>query len=106
MEIDIQPILTNDSLVVLPLAKADFKALYKVASDPKIWEQHPNKDRWKEHVFKIFFDGAIESKGAFKIIDKSSRKILGSTRFYNYDDKQNSIFMGYTFYATSCWEKE
>lgn len=105
MKIDIQPVLANDNMIISPLKKADFEALYAVASDPKIWEQHPNKDRWKEEVFRGFFDGAIESKGAFKITDKLSGEVLGSTRLYNYNDKENSIFMGYTFYARACWGK-
>jgi hypothetical protein len=37
----------------------------------KVWEQHPNKDRYQREVFENFFKGAIESKGAFKIVEKS-----------------------------------
>lgn len=52
-------------VLLLPLEETDFDNLYEVASDKKIWEQHPCKDRWKREVFKIFFDEAILSKGAF-----------------------------------------
>lgn len=103
MDINIQPILENDSVLLYPLQGADFDALYHVASDPKIWEQHPNKDRWKKDVFSTFFEGAMQSKGAFKILDKTTGNILGSTRFYDYNENEKSIFIGYTFYATSCW---
>jgi RimJ/RimL family protein N-acetyltransferase len=105
MHINIQPTLENDKVVLCPLLEQDFEALYEVASDPEIWEQHPNKDRWKREVFKTFFEGAIKSKGAFKIMDKTNGKILGSTRFYDYNEAQNSILIGYTFYATPCWGK-
>ena len=37
-----------------------------MASDPKVWEQHPNKDRYKREVFENFSTGAMESKGAFQ----------------------------------------
>jgi pyridoxal phosphate enzyme (YggS family) len=87
------------------LMESDFEALYAVASDPAIWEQHPNKGRWKKEVFREFFDGAIQSKGAFKIVDKATGNILGSTRFYEYNEADNSLFVGYTFFATSCWGK-
>lgn len=105
MDFTIQPILENEQIILLPLLQEDFEDLYSVAADPKIWEQHPNKDRWKKEVFKTFFEGALESIGAFKIINKSDQKIIGSTRFYDYDQMDNSILIGYTFYATKYWGK-
>lgn len=103
MKFNIQPKLENDRVILYPLRENDFEGLYNVASDPKIWEQHPNKDRWKKEVFKTFFEGAMQSEGAFKIVDKPTGNAIGSTRYYDYNNKDNSIFIGYTFYATSCW---
>ena len=100
-----QPILENDKVILYPLEEKDFEALYTAASDPEIWRQHPNQDRWKREVFQVFFDGAMQSKGAFKIVDKATGNIIGSTRIYNYNEQDNSLFIGYTFYATSCWGK-
>ena len=105
MNFSIQPILENEQLILFPLQESDFEDLYQVASDPKIWEQHPNKDRWKKEVFRNFFDGAMQSKGAFRIVDKTSGKTIGSTRYYEYNEQENCILIGYTFYATSCWGK-
>lgn len=105
MAFNIQPVLENDKVILYPLQETDFDALYTVASDPKIWEQHPNKDRWKKDVFKVFFDGAMQSKGAFKIVEKATGKIAGSTRFYDYNEQEHSIMIGYTFYATEYWGK-
>jgi len=103
MAFDIQPVLENERAILYPLREEDFDELYAVASDPKIWEQHPNKERWKEDVFRTFFDGAMQSKGAFKIVDKATGRIVGSTRFYEYNEAENSIFIGYTFYARAYW---
>lgn len=103
--ISIQRSLENDQVILFPLQEDDFESLYAVASDPEAWAQHPNKDRWKKEVFEIFFKGAMESKGAFKIVDKVSRSVIGSTRFYDYNAVADSIFIGYTFYARSCWGK-
>jgi RimJ/RimL family protein N-acetyltransferase len=100
---NIQPVLETEKVALYPLQQADFEPLYSVASDPEIWAQHPNKDRWKKDVFQNFFEGAMQSKGAFKIIDKASAEILGSSRFYDYDEQDSSILIGYTFYATKCW---
>ena len=103
--INIQPHLENDLIRLEPLKSSDFEEVYAAASDPKIWEQHPNKNRWKRDVFMNFFEGAIQSKGAFKVIDKQSNLVVGSTRFYDYDEKDASILIGYTFYSTNCWGK-
>ena len=100
---NVQATLENENVKLVPLNPNDFEELFSVASDPKIWEQHPNKDRYQREVFEKFFQGAIESKGAFKIMDKSSNEAAGSTRFYDYNPKENSIFIGYTFYATKFW---
>ena len=100
---NIQATLENENVKLVPLNPNDFEELFSVASDPKIWEQHPNKDRYQREVFEKFFQGAIESKGAFKIMDKSSNEVAGSTRFYDYNQDDNSIFIGYTFYATKFW---
>ncbi len=105
MTFSVQPILENENVKLVPLQATDFEALYEVASDPKVWEQHPNKDRWKREVFKNFFDGAMQSQGAFKIVDKTNDKVIGSTRFYEYDVQENSILIGYTFYGTAYWGK-
>lgn len=105
MAIDTQPTLENDVVLLLPLRQDDFEAVYHAASDPKVWEQHPNRDRWRREVFQKFFQGAMESRGAFKIVDKATGEVAGSTRFYNYNEAGRSILVGYTFYATKFWGK-
>jgi len=105
LDFSIQPQLENETVYLIPLKEADWSDLYAVAADPKIWEQHPNKDRWQEQVFSTFFNGAIQSKGAFKIVHKSTGKVIGSTRFYDYNEQKSTIFIGYTFYATEYWGK-
>lgn len=100
-----QPVLENEKAILYPLQEDDFEALYAVASDPNIWAQHPNKDRWKRDVFRTFFDGALQSGGAYKIVAKSTGQVAGSTRIYNHNAEDNSILIGYTFYATAYWGK-
>lgn len=105
MNFSIQTILENEKVILYPLNENDFDALYNVASDPEIWKQHPNKNRWEKEVFQSFFEGALQSKGAFKIVDKSTNNVIGSTRFYDYNHQENSILIGYTFYGTDYWGK-
>ena len=105
MHFDTQPRLENDQALLYPLQEDDFEALHAVASDPLIWEQHPNKDRWKMDVFRTFFEGALQSKGAFKIVDKASGKVAGSTRIYDYNEQDRSVLIGYTFFGRDYWGK-
>lgn len=105
MKFSIQPVLENEKYQLIPLQQGDFESLYKVASDPEVWSQHPNKDRYRREIFRTFFEGGMESGGAFKIIEKSTGEILGSTRYYDYDKQNNSIFIGYTFYGRKSWGK-
>jgi len=64
MTMELQPRLENAYVKLEPLAAGDFEALYAVASDPLIWEQHPNKNRYQREAFATYFKGAIESRGA------------------------------------------
>lgn len=105
MNFSLQPVLENENIILYPLQETDFGALYAAAADPAIWEQHPNKDRWQKEVFRTFFQGAIQSGGAFKIVDKATGDVIGSTRYYDYDAQENSLLIGYTFYAVRSWGK-
>lgn len=100
---EFQPTLENECVKIEPLQEGDFETLYAVASDPAIWEQHPNKDRYKREVFEIFFKGAIESGGAFLVFDKQSGDVIGSSRFYELDSDRRSVAIGYTFFAKDHW---
>lgn len=106
MNFSIQPTLQNEYVDLVPLEKHDFEELFEVASDPAVWEMHPNKERYQREVFQTFFTGALESKGAFLIIDRHSEEVLGSTRFYDFNENAQSIFIGYTFYGTKSWGKK
>ncbi|GAA3959587.1 GNAT family protein [Pedobacter ginsengiterrae] len=105
MKFELQPTLENDLIKIVPLKADDFENLYAVASDPLIWEQHPNQDRYKREVFENFFKGAIESSGAFLIYDKKTGQIVGSSRYYELDEEQNSVAVGYTFIGRQFWGK-
>jgi RimJ/RimL family protein N-acetyltransferase len=103
MAFDFQPHLESELIELRPLAPADWDELFAVASDSLIWEQHPEPDRYKEDVFRIFFKDALESGGAFVVIDRKTEHIIGSTRFYGYDPEKSEIEIGWTFLARRFW---
>jgi N-acetyltransferase len=103
MPFELQPILKGELIELRPLRPEDWNDLFAVASDPLVWEQHPESDRYKEDVFKVFFREARESGGAFVVIDRKTQRIIGSTRFYGYDPKRSEIEIGWTFLARKFW---
>lgn len=105
MKVNLQPVLENEKIILYPLKESDFQQLYTAASDPEIWKQHPNPDRWKRPVLENFFTGAMKSGGAFKVVDKLKDRVIGSTRYYDYNAAAGSILIGYTFYAVEYWGK-
>jgi RimJ/RimL family protein N-acetyltransferase len=103
MSFDLQPHLKGELLELRPLRPEDSDDLFAVASDPLIWEQHPNNDRYKEEVFTAFFRQALESGGALIAIDSSDGRVIGSSRFHGYDKERSEIEIGWTFLARSHW---
>ena len=96
--------LETNAFSLTQTTSLDFDPLYGVASDPVIWEQHPEKDRWKRPVFSTFFQAALENNlGCFTIRDKSADIVIGSTRFYAYDVAGEAVRLGYTFLSPGYW---
>jgi len=100
---DLQPILIGESLMLRPLRRDDFAALFAVASDPLIWAQHPVRDRYTEPVFTSFFGEAIASGGALVAIDRVDDRVIGTSRFNTFDPVRSEVEIGWTFLARSHW---
>jgi RimJ/RimL family protein N-acetyltransferase len=103
MTFDLQPILIGNLIKLRPLTREDFDPLFAAASDPLIWEQHPENDRYTREVFRNYFDGAMESKGAFVIIDRKSGRIIGSSRYCNLNEAKSEVEIGWTFLERTFW---
>jgi RimJ/RimL family protein N-acetyltransferase len=98
-----EPIQTKHFLLEL-VAESDFESLYAVASDPLIWEQHPESNRWQRDIFSVFFsNGLANDLGCFVIRERLTQEVVGSTRFYGYDEKDHSVRIGFTFLARKHW---
>ncbi len=102
-EADLQPTLRGQLLALRPLRPADFEALFAVAADPLIWEQHPDSDRYQPDVFRRFFDDALACNGALVAIDLKSCEIIGSSRYHGYDAARSEVEIGWTYLARAYW---
>ena len=103
MPFDRQPHLVGDLVELRPLRADDFDALFAVAADPLLWEQHPSPDRYQEEVFRSFFQAALESGGALVALDRRDGRVIGSSRFHGYDEAAIEVEIGWTFLARSHW---
>jgi RimJ/RimL family protein N-acetyltransferase len=98
-----QPTLAGALVHLRPLVREDLEDLFRVASDPMIWEQHPAKDRSERAGFVRFFDDALASGGALLATDAETGQVIGSSRFSGYDADLSEVEIGWTFLARSHW---
>jgi RimJ/RimL family protein N-acetyltransferase len=102
MDFDLQPTLTGEHLLLRPLLREDREELWEVARDPLIWAQHPDQTRHTREGFEHFFASALEG-GALAVVDRASGRIIGSTRYYEWDPVMREVAVGYTFLAREFW---
>ena len=108
LEFDRQPRLSDDSLLLRPLAEADFEGLYLAASAPATWAGHPKHDRWQREVFEDYFSSLLDSGGCLVAIDSApvdepDARIIGCSRYYAAPDQQDSVAIGFTFLDHHYW---
>src|SRR5262249_58784297 len=102
-QFDLQPRLVGELIEVRPLRPEDWEELFAVAADPLIWEQHPARERYREEVFREFFQEALELGSAFAILDRKTGKIIGSSRYFGFDPDASVVEIGWTFLARAYW---
>jgi RimJ/RimL family protein N-acetyltransferase len=102
-DFDPQPVLRGDHLLLRPLAAADREPLWEVARDPLLWALHPDKTRSDPEGFARFFQGALESGAALVAVDHHTGRVIGSSRYYDFDAARRELAIGYTFIARDCW---
>jgi len=102
-DFDLQPTLKGARVTLRPIAMTDWDAMFAAAADPRIWEQHPDSNRYTEPVFRLFFDSAVECGSAFTIIDRQNGNIIGSSRYHGHDVATREIEIGWTFLSRDYW---
>ncbi len=103
-DFNFQPVLRGTTVLLRPLQADDFDALHAAAADPLIWQQHPDPERYRRDIFASrFFAEALAGGRTLVVIDRASGRIIGSTRFYDWQPATAEIAIGYTFLARSHW---
>ena len=103
MTFDLQPTLEGPRVMIRPIEPSDWDAMRAAASDPEIWEQHPASDRYREDVFRRYFDDALATGSAFTFVDRETGTIIGSSRYFGLDTDTREIEIGWTFLSRGYW---
>jgi RimJ/RimL family protein N-acetyltransferase len=100
---DLQPRLVGDNLSLRPLVRADYEPLYRAASDPLIWAQHPEPLRWQREIFDALFERLTGLGGALLVTDQLSEAVIGVSSYYDHRLDSQDIVIGYTFLTRPFW---
>ncbi len=98
-----QPTLVGERVRVRPVRESDRDAMHAAASDPEVWAQHSERNRHERPAFDRFFDGALACAGGLAIEDAASGRIVGCTRYYDWNPGDRSVVIGYTFLERARW---
>src|SRR5690242_151899 len=101
MNFELRPTLTGEIIEIRPMRRDDFEELFRAASDPLIWEVHPDRLRYTKEGFTRYFESGMASGSCFVVIDRKTGKIIGSSRYHDLTDTQ--IEIGFTFLERAYW---
>lgn len=97
-------ILESDRVRLRPLVQQDFESLQHFAQlQPEIWKYSQQPANGLENL-KNYIEFALNGRYAetaypFVVFDKRSQQVAGSTRFYDFQKRNNTIQLGYTWYG-------
>lgn len=97
--------LLGKFVTLIPLQKSHRNSLIEAASDGKLWELWFTSVPSKETV-DSYIDFALSEKDLgrslpFVVVENSTDKIIGSTRFCNAEPEHKRLEIGYTWYSKS-----
>src|SRR6185369_1502386 len=72
-----QPRLQGELLGLRPVTPEDWEPLFALGSDPLVWALHPASDRWREAVFRAYFEDGLASGGALVAVEAGSGAVIG-----------------------------
>jgi len=102
--VEFQPTLAGDTVRLRPIVIEDFESLYEAASDPKIWQQHPDTERYKREGFEArYFKGAIDCGTALVVESVKSAQMIGCSRYYDWNADTKEVAIGFTFLTCEHW---
>ncbi|MFK8060670.1 MAG: GNAT family N-acetyltransferase [Polaribacter sp.] len=97
-------ILENETVRLSPLKTSHFDDLLEYSiNEPELWRYNSGGANGFENL-KKYISNAIkqreeENEYPFIVFDKRNNKYVGSTRFYSFNEINNTADLGYTWYG-------
>ncbi|WP_412024107.1 GNAT family N-acetyltransferase [Burkholderia cepacia] len=96
-----QPTLTGERIELRPLEASDRQALLDAAADGQLWNLKVTAVPSAETV-DAYIDTALKGRAAgtvmpFVIVDRTSGRVIGSTRFWKIDRTHRKLEIGHTW---------
>ncbi|WP_446904150.1 GNAT family N-acetyltransferase [Burkholderia sp. YIM B11467] len=100
-----QPTLTGERIELRPLEASDRQALLDAAADGQLWNLKVTAVPSAETV-DAYIDTALKGRAAgtvmpFTIVDRTSGRVIGSTRFWKIDRTHRKLEIGHTWLSES-----
>jgi N-acetyltransferase len=99
--------LEGERVRLVPLERAHFTELVKVANDSRIWEftqiDGTDESRIRRHLESAVLKRGTGEQYPFTVIDRVSGRIIGSTMFHNIFPEHRKLEIGWTWYDPSFW---
>ena len=100
-------ILDGESVTLIPLQKEHFSELLEAASNPEIWEltsvNYSVPEIFYENNNKAIDDKLKGTVYPFIIKDKTTDKIIGTTRFLEISESDKKLEIGVTWLKKEYW---
>jgi RimJ/RimL family protein N-acetyltransferase len=101
----LQEIILENHLVLLrPLQPSDFEALLHFSeNEPELWKYSlipaDGRENLEKYLDVAFLQRNQKTSYTFVVVSKNENKIVGMTRFYDIQEKQKTLQLGYTWYG-------
>ena len=104
MEFDREYILENDRVILTPLNVENAKELEHFSiEEPNLWKYSllpaNGKNNFEKYILDALETRKSKSSYPFLVYDKKMKAYAGSTRFYDFQEKHNTVQLGYTWYG-------
>ncbi|HEX4760267.1 MAG TPA: GNAT family N-acetyltransferase [Thermoleophilaceae bacterium] len=97
-------------VVVEPLSREHEEGLFEAARDPEVWahltafpDAYESRERFHAWMEEALAATAVGSEGAWAIIDRSTERPIGSTRYLTLRPEWHSLEIGWTWLARRAW---
>ncbi|AYZ35953.1 N-acetyltransferase [Chryseobacterium indologenes] len=100
-------VLEGTTVELIPLEQEHFEELYEAASDKELWELIPT-DCSDKTIFYQNYERALSEREngnqyPFVIRHKETRKLIGSTRFFEIYPSDKKLEIGWTWITKEYW---